>query len=450
MEITKQVLQAHKRQIRLSHTLKKVGYNSVLGKFLRFLVYSMDIFMMVKKSKMFLNTAKENIGDKFLGLDQAIIHVSHAEVKRLMQVQPQIRGKYFGMFRVSGTSYLLNNPLTTGMNGTEYKGSRAVISQSLPSTSKKNIQLLGNLVDEHLAKAAKKGELKIGEDIPKMILDILHQLMFEISLSEQEIVASFNSLSTLFIIALPNFVNNYLLRVLTVRLIKYRKYLIEKYKQSPKWSSYLETGTKDQLNEHQISNTLFDVIHLAGTGGAGNLLYSVIGVLCLDEGLRNKVISEVNMVWNGQETLNEHALSQSKVINKIILETARLYPPVRFVSQLSQSAGEVDFGEVKCPFQKGTLLLSSIFSANRDPKIYQNPNSFDIERDFSEILSWNEFGHERVCPGKSLSISLINLFCLYLFKKYKWESFTKVNLESTSFTDTIPNDLVLKGFKRMC
>jgi cytochrome P450 len=112
------------------------------------------------------------------------------------------------------------------------------------------------------------------------------------------------------------------------------------------------------LNEHQIANSLFDMIHIAGTAGTSALLGSVIGVLCLDDALRNDVVSEINAVWNGNESPNAYALEQSTLINKVILETARLYPPVRFVSQLATEPGEVEIGERRCPFQKGTRFCN--------------------------------------------------------------------------------------------
>ena len=177
MEMKQQVFKVHKRQIKLSQTLAKVGYDSVPGKLLRFLVYSLDSFTMLQKLKTFLDTARETIGDKFFGLDSAVIHISHAEVKKLMQIQPQTRGKYLGLFRVLSPSYFFNNPLTSGMNGMEHTGTRNVVSQALPSPSQ-NIHVIGNIVDEYLAKAVKKGELNIGKEVTKIVLDVSHQLLF--------------------------------------------------------------------------------------------------------------------------------------------------------------------------------------------------------------------------------------------------------------------------------
>lgn len=447
MAIKEQVIEAQKRQVRLSETLAKVGYNSTIGKLLRLRVYYLDGFVMLRKLKSFLDAAKENIGDKFFAVDQAIVHTSHAEVKNLMQVEPQIRGNDLGIIRMLAPGYLLNNPLSLGMNGTTHTGARAVFSQALPEPSE-NVEILSNLVDGCLLAATQKGELHIGKDLPRMMLTILHQLVFQISLSESEISASTTYIKRLALASLPNFVSKYLLAILTAPSIGHRKHLTQRYQQSPLWSSYLETGAKYNLNAHQIANTLFDMIHIAGTAGTSALLGSTIGVLCADEALKNNVISEVNAVWHEQETPNPDALKNSTLINKVILETARLYPAVRFVSQLAQEEGVVEVREVKCPFQKGTRLLGSILSANRDANRYENPDSFNVERDLSDVLSWNGYGHERACPGRDLSIGLINIFCLYLFKNYQWDSITEVKWELERVTAVTPNELVLQGFAR--
>jgi cytochrome P450 len=445
MELKDKVLKNHDRQIKLSQRLAKVGYNTAFGKLLRLRAYYSDALIMLKAWKDFLYIRRENIGDKYFAVDHAIMHTSHAQVKELMQVEPQLRGNDLGIIRILAPSYLLNNPLSLGTNGNEHTGIRVVFSQALPDPSEQ-VEVLARLVDQFLAKAAQQGQLHIGDDLPKMMLEILHQTILQISLTEAEINGSRTYNKSLPLASLPNFISKYLLAFRTAPNIQHRQRLIEKYKQSPKWSSYLETGAKYGLNEHQIANSIFDMIHIAGTAGTSALLGSVIGVLCLDNALKNNVISEINSVWNNQETPSKYALEQSHLLNQVILETARLYPPVRFVSQLTTNSGEIEIDGQKCPFQKGTRLLGSIFTANRDANRYENPDSFDITRDFSDILSWNGADHARVCPGRSLSVGLIKIFCFYLFKKYKWSSFTEVKWDFAKVTAVTPNDLVLQGF----
>ncbi|NET70492.1 MAG: cytochrome P450, partial [Sphaerospermopsis sp. SIO1G2] len=99
-------------------------------------------------------------------------------------------------------------------------------------------------------------------------------------------------------------------------------------------------------------------------------------------------------------------------------------------------------------FHQGTRLLGSIFTANRDINRYDNPDEFNINRDFSDILSWNGKDHERACPGRNLSIGLVKLFCFYLFKQYQWNSFTEIEWDFANVTAVTPNNLILQGFTK--
>jgi cytochrome P450 len=444
MTLKDQVLKAHDRQIKLSSRLAKVGYDTTIGKLLRLVAYYTDALIMLKHWRDFLYIRKDNLGDKYFAVDQAIMHTSHSQVQKLMQIEPQIRGNDLGIIRVLAPSYLLNNPLSLGMNGNDHTGARAVFLQALPDPVAQ-ADVLGNLVNQSLSTVAKQGQLNIGNDLPVMMLQILHQLVFEIPLSATDITGSLSWIKDFPLASLPNFISKYLLAIKTAPNIKYRQRLIERYKKSPKWAAYMQTAAQYRLNEDQIANSLFDMIHLAGTAGTSALLGSVIGVLCLDNALKTDVVLEVKAAWNGKGTVDGQALEQLTLLNKVILETARLYPPVRFVSQLSTASGEVAIAGQQCPFQKGTRFLGSIFTANRDANRYQNPNDFDLTRDFSDLLSWNGYTHERACPGRSLSIGLIKVFCLYLFHKYEWNSITQVKWDFDNVTAVTPNDLVLQG-----
>lgn len=443
--LTKKVLKAHDRQVKLSRRLAKVGYDTACGKFLRLRVYYSDAFIMLRAWRDFLYIRKEKIGNTYFAVDQAIMHADYAQVRRLMQIEPQVRGNDLGIIRILAPSYMLNNPLSLGMNGAEHTGIRNVFLKALPDPFEQT-ESLGQYVNSSLSEAAKQEQLHIGDDLPRFMLEILHQLVFRQSLSEKEITASRAYIRGLPLASIPNLISRYLLVFKTRPHIRHRKRLIQKYQTSSNWDIYLETGKHHQLTEHQIANGLFDMIHIAGTAGTSALLGSVIGVLCQNDTLRTEVMAEVNAVWEGNGKLSGDSLRRASVLHSVILETARLYPPVRFVSQLATESGEITLGKQKCPFQKGTRLLGSIFTANRDASKYDNPDDFQLNRDFSDLLSWNGDGHERVCPGKSLSIELIKVFCLYLFKHYQWDSFTEVKWDFENVTAVTPNDLVLQGF----
>lgn len=444
----RKTLKAHDRQLWFARAIAKVGHRSPLGKILTLSAYFTDLPLLIQNWRDYLYQRKEHISDKFLGLDRAIIHTSYADVKKLIETIPQKRGNYLGPLRIDARSYFLGNPLSLGTNGEEHAGIRALILQVLPDPSE-TTEILAHLVDLALVRATDWGKLHLKDDIPKLIVALLHELIFEIKLSEEEITGSVAYIDNLGLATVPNSIHTTVLSNQTRSHIQHRKSLIATYTKSPRYQEYLAIGANYQLSEQQVLNNLFDTIHIAGTAGTSALLGSVFGVLCLDENLKANVISELDGIWDGTGIPDARlSLEQLKVTEKIILETARLYPPVRFVSQFSQSDQEVEFAGKKCPFQTGTRLVASIFTANRDPQKYKNPNDFNIERNYSDILSWNGENPERKCPGQSLSMTLIKLFCVYAFKQYQWKCSSEVEWDMKQFGAFTPENLVLDGFAR--
>src|SRR5579883_2311091 len=173
MDTKDKILTAHQRQIWLSHLLARVGYDTRLGRLLRLGAYYMDAFIMLKAWTAFLNVRWQAIGNKFYAVDQAIMHADHADVKALMQTQPQWRGNDLGIIRILAPSYLLGHPLSLGMNGTEHTGVRAVFTRTLPDPIQQTTTI-APLIEQRLTQAATQGQLHIGKDLPRMMVWILH------------------------------------------------------------------------------------------------------------------------------------------------------------------------------------------------------------------------------------------------------------------------------------
>ncbi|MEO0336606.1 MAG: cytochrome P450, partial [Pseudomonadota bacterium] len=444
-QLTPKVLKAHDLQVKLSRKLVNFGFDSFLGKLLRTIIYHKEGSTMFKAWRAFLSIRQKHLGNTFFVVDNALVHTDHAHVKQLMQVEPQLRGNDIGILKVNSPSYMLNYPVSLGLNGEAHTNLRILLQQALPDPFEAAADL-DHSVDRFLSAAAKRGNLHIGKDLPRFMIKILHQLVFDLSLSEADVSASRAYVAGIPLSTLPSFVSRFLLASKTGPAIKYRKQLVARYQTTPKWPSYAEKGEQVGLSPDQIANGLFDMIHIAGTAGTSALMGSVIGLLCLDESLREKTTEEANRVWSGTQPLSEESLRQASVLHTAILETARLYPPVRFVSQLSTAAGEIDIGGQKCPFHKGTRLLGSIFTANHDGNRYEEPETFSLERDFSDLLSWNGGSRERECPGRALSIELIKVVCMHLLKRYQWERFTEVAWDFGKVSAFTPNELELIGF----
>lgn len=442
---TEKLLKGHDRQLKLSKKLAKVGFNSPLGKRLRMQAYYPEGLTLFKAWRDFLDIRQNHIGNTFWAFDHALMHTGYDDVKKLMQVEPQRRGEDIGIIKVLTPSYMLNQPMSLWTQGDDHAHIRALLQETLPDPFEQAAEL-GQFVDIFLSEAAQRGRLHIGKDLPRLMLTILHQLVLGLSLSDKAVKASLFYLFALPLTTLPSFLNRSLLALLIGPRIRHRRRLITHYQTSPKWTAYVEKGEQSGLSPDQVANALFDMIHLAGTLGTSALMGSVIGMLCLDEDLRAQVEAEVSRVWPETDALTGEHLRQARVLHSVILETARLYPPVRFIAQRSAEAGEVDIGGQKCPFYVGTRLLGSVFNANRDARKYDHPNTFSLDRDFSDLLSWHGANRDRVCPGRSLSIELIKVVCMSLLKNYQWERATAVEWNFELAVFMTPNKLELLGF----
>ena len=109
------------------------------------------------------------------------------------------------------------------------------------------------------------------------------------------------------------------------------------------------------------------------------------------------------MIGNGTRALLENPEQLAKLrarpelIGATIEEVLRYDSPVLNSSRITPADGEYR----GCPVEKGECLHVSLAAANRDPKIYDNPDNFDIER---QQISHQSFGGGRHhCLGAHLA-----------------------------------------------
>ena len=440
------ILKGHNRQLFFLRLLAKVGIHSPLGKLIRLVAYFLDLSVLGSEWRNYLET-RQNLSKKFLGLDLALIHTSFLDAQKLIETVPQKRDNYLGPLKINARSFFLGNTLSLGINGKEHTDVRELFLQIL-GDSEQNTSILGELVEQALERVAQQQRFNVKDDIPRLMVELLHKYIFELQLSDQEIYRSVDYINNLALATVPNSIHTTILSSKTAPLIQHRRELLEKYKTSPKYQQYLEMAAFSQLNEERVTNQLFDMIHIAGTAGTSALLGSVFGVLSSDQGVQTRVVAELDSIWDGKATPNAQLLEQLEITEKVIFETARLYPPVRFVSQLATEPQEIEIAGKQCPIQTGSRLIASIFTANRDPDKYDHPNEFRLTRNYSDLLSWNGDNQERKCPGRSLSITLIKLFCLYAFKRYQWTSCSTAEWDMNRFGQFTPQNLVFNGFTR--
>lgn len=114
-------------------------------------------------------------------------------------------------------------------------------------------------------------------------------------------------------------------------------------------------------------------------------------------------VTTTDMIGNGVKALLQHPQQLAKLRADPSLIAATIEEVLRYDSPVVNS-GRISHAEIEiggCPIRKGESLSVSLASANRDPKVYTNPDSFDIER---EHIAHQSFGGGRHhCLGASLA-----------------------------------------------
>lgn len=83
-----------------------------------------------------------------------------------------------------------------------------------------------------------------------------------------------------------------------------------------------------------------------------------------------------NIAERGSD-LGIHDYSEMKLLDRVIKETMRLYPPVPYISRQLMESVDIGNGVV---LPRGTQVHVAIMNVHRDPEQFPDPNTFDSDR----------------------------------------------------------------------
>lgn len=142
----------------------------------------------------------------------------------------------------------------------------------------------------------------------------------------------------------------------------------------------LEDLPQDQLRSRQVLLAQLCTLLFGGYETTRNLIGNAIYLLLSNE-------SQYDLLKN-----------QPELIDDCINEVLRLESPVQYTGRLVRS--KISFGDIT--FKAGDLVVIDIGAANRDPLIYEDPNSFYIARKSIPHLAFGFGAH--YCIGAILSL----------------------------------------------
>ncbi|CAL5426955.1 unnamed protein product [Camellia sinensis] len=135
-----------------------------------------------------------------------------------------------------------------------------------------------------------------------------------------------------------------------------------------------------------------------------------------------KVRAEINAHVGQDRLIDEHDISKLHYLQAIISETFRLFPTaLLLVPHVSLDDCIIGGFNVPC----GTLLLVNAWAIHRDPKVWDDPTSFKLERFEGREVEGHKlmpFGMgRRACPGADLAQRVVGLALGSLIQCFEWE-----------------------------
>ncbi len=128
------------------------------------------------------------------------------------------------------------------------------------------------------------------------------------------------------------------------------------------------------MDEEQLIDEIL-IMFTAGHETTSNALTFIIQLLAFNPEWQGKILEELNTL--GSEDLDLMSfVSKTKIIQMVIEESMRLYPPAYFIDRVNIEADEFE-GKY---FEPGSNLLFSLFEIHRHPDLWEHPEEFKPER----------------------------------------------------------------------
>ncbi|MCE7860530.1 MAG: cytochrome P450 [Chloroflexi bacterium CFX2] len=168
----------------------------------------------------------------------------------------------------------------------------------------------------------------------------------------------------------------------------------------------IDAGLSDDIIRDQMLTML-----IAGHDTSTALFAWTFALLGQHPEIHEKVIREI-----------DHAEGKYQLLDNVIKESLRLYPPIHISNR--RVAEEIEFAEGKIP--AGERMFYSVYLTHRDPTIWENADQFCPER-FAHgrktpPMSYIPFGGgPRACIGAAFGQAEARIVLAHLLKKFRFE-----------------------------
>ncbi|MFS7998872.1 putative cytochrome P450 [Helianthus anomalus] len=200
--------------------------------------------------------------------------------------------------------------------------------------------------------------------------------------------------------------------------------------------------TEFNLSKEDTVHNLLFILGFNAFGGFSIFFLSLLNVLGTDKtGIQEKLRREVRE--KAVSGLNFRSIQEMDLVNSFVYETLRLNPPVPLQYGRARKDFELSSHDSIFKVKKGELLCGFQSLVMKDPKVFDDPETFVADRFVGEkgkellgYLYWSngpQSGTPSVsnkqCAGKDFVTFTASLFLAHLFLRYD-----SVTIEGTSFS----------------
>ncbi|GKE43880.1 cytochrome P450, partial [Tanacetum coccineum] len=184
----------------------------------------------------------------------------------------------------------------------------------------------------------------------------------------------------------------------------------------------------DRLLENNFTNTQINIVALelfiAGTDTVVSTIEWAMAELLKNKEIMDKVQEELKREINSNSIM-EYDFSHLTYFNAFIKETLRLHPVVPLLlPRRAVEACEV----MNYTIPQNSQIWVNVWAIGRDPKVWEDPNTFKPERFIGSHLDFTghdyEFipfgGGRRMCPGIPSGIKSLQTILATLIHEYDW------------------------------
>ncbi|KAL4585451.1 hypothetical protein LXL04_010072 [Taraxacum kok-saghyz] len=181
--------------------------------------------------------------------------------------------------------------------------------------------------------------------------------------------------------------------------------------------------------------------YVAGTDTSSSVLEWAMTELLLHPDELKKVQDEVRGILNGKEEITDEDLDKMTYLKAVIMETTRLHPPLPI---LPPRVARHDAEVMGYHIAEGTRVYVNVYAIMRDPKVWENPESFLPERFLDSSIDFVRHNFElltfgagrRGCPGRVFAMAINEKVMATVLSRFDWSLPSGVRPKDVDMNET--------------